>query len=134
MAPASRATLVGMHAKDAHAKEALGRYSERIAARCLRDAGFELLATNWRCPRGEIDIVAADGRTLVICEVKTRSSVAYGDPSEAVGWVKAARLRSLGVQWMTDHHGSWEAIRFDVVSVLRRRAGPAQVRHLRGAF
>jgi putative endonuclease len=117
-----------------HAKDALGKYGERIAARCLRDAGFDVLETNWRCPRGEIDIVAADGRTLVICEVKTRSSVAFGDPAEAVGFVKAARLRTLGVQWMTDHPGGWDEIRFDVVSVLRRGSGPAQVRHLRGAF
>jgi putative endonuclease len=118
-----------------HAKDALGKYGERVAARCLRDAGFEVLDTNWRCPRGEIDIVATDGRTLVICEVKTRSSVAFGDPAEAVGFVKAARLRSLGAQWMADHQGGgWDAVRFDVVSVLRRRHGPAQVRHLRGAF
>jgi putative endonuclease len=116
------------------AKDAIGRYGERVAARCLRDAGFEVIDTNWRCPRGEIDIVAADGRTLVICEVKTRSSVAFGDPAEAVGFVKSARLRRLGTQWLADHPGAWDEIRFDVVSVLRRPGLPAQVRHLRGAF
>jgi putative endonuclease len=113
---------------------ALGRYGERVAARCLSDAGFEVLDTNWRCARGEIDIVARDGAVLVICEVKTRSSTAFGDPAEAVGLVKSNRLRGLGLQWLADHPGQWEAIRFDVVAVLKRQHAPAQVRHLRGAF
>jgi putative endonuclease len=117
-----------------HLKNALGRYGERVAARCLTDAGYLVLDTNWRCPRGEIDIVASVGATLVICEVKTRSSVRFGDPAEAVGFVKANRLRSLGLQWLSDHPGNWESVRFDVVSVLRCGPGPAQVRHLRGAF
>ncbi|UQX90008.1 YraN family protein [Jatrophihabitans telluris] len=115
-------------------KDALGRYGERVAARCLTDAGLEILERNWRCPRGEIDIVAREGDTLVICEVKTRSSVLYGDPSEAVGRVKSARLRSLGLQWLADHPGHWESVRFDVVTVLKSGPGPARIRHLRGAF
>lgn len=117
-----------------HPKDALGRYGEAIAARCLTDSGHRLIATNWRCDRGEIDIVAADGRTLVICEVKTRTSLAFGEPAEAVGATKARRLRLLATRWLAEHPGSWEAVRFDVVSVLRRPVGPAQVRHLRAAF
>ena len=115
-------------------KDAVGRYGEAVAARCLRDAGYQVLQTNWRCARGEIDIVASDGATLVICEVKTRTSAAFGDPAEAVGFVKAQRLRVLAALWLGEHPGQWQAIRFDVVSVLRPAAGPAQVRHLRGAF
>ncbi|CAN5543224.1 YraN family protein [soil metagenome] len=115
-------------------KDALGRYGEAIAARCLREAGFEILDRNWRCARGEIDIVALDRDVLVICEVKTRSSAWFGDPAEAVGFVKAQRLRLLGVQWLAEHAGSWASVRFDVVSILARAEGPAQVRHLRGAF
>jgi putative endonuclease len=113
---------------------ALGQYGERVAARCLTEAGFEIIETNWRCARGELDIVARDGRTLVICEVKTRSSAAYGDPSEAVGRVKSQRLRGLSLQWLADHPGQWEAIRFDVVSVLKAGDAPARVRHLRGVL
>jgi putative endonuclease len=115
-------------------KDALGRYGERVAARCLTDAGFEIIETNWRHARGELDIVARDGAVLVICEVKTRSSVAYGDPAEAVGTTKSNRLRSLGLQWLAEHPGQWEAIRFDVVSVLKRGTAPAQIRHVRGAL
>ncbi|MCW2524683.1 MAG: YraN family protein [Frankiales bacterium] len=113
---------------------ALGQYGERVAARALTDAGFDVIDTNWRCARGEIDIVARDGATLVICEVKTRSSTAFGDPAEAVGSVKARRLRGLGLQWLAEHPGQWETIRFDVVAVLTRDQAPAQVRHLRGVL
>ena len=114
--------------------QTLGQYGEAVAARCLSDAGYEIIAANWRCARGEIDIVARDGATLVVCEVKTRTSAAFGDPAEAVGPVKSQRLRGLATQWMADHPGHWEAVRFDVVTVLPRPAGPARVRHLRGAF
>jgi len=115
-------------------KDALGRYGELIAARCLTDSGHQLIETNWRCRRGEIDIIAAEGRTLVICEVKTRSSLAFGEPAAAVDAAKAQRLRVLAAQWLVEHPGSWDAVRFDVVAVLRRATGPARVRHLRAAF
>ncbi len=115
-------------------KDQLGRYGERIAAQLLVDSGLRILDTNWRCPRGEIDIVAAAGSTLVICEVKTRSGPGFGEPAEAVGPAKSSRLRLLATQWLAEHPGSWSEIRFDVVSVLRGPSGPARVRHLRGAF
>ncbi|MEO6702552.1 MAG: YraN family protein [Jatrophihabitantaceae bacterium] len=115
-------------------KDAIGRYGEAVAARLLIDAGYRVIETNWRSRRGEIDIIAVTGRTLVICEVKTRSSVAFGEPAEAVGPAKAARLRQLATEWLAANPGTWDEIRFDVISVLRPATGPAQVRHLRGAF
>ena len=66
------------------AKDALGAYGERVAAAHLVAAGMTVLERNWRCPLGEIDIVARDGDVLVVCEVKTRSSTALGHPLEAV--------------------------------------------------
>jgi putative endonuclease len=63
------------------AKDGVGKYGERVALRHLEDAGFEILARNWRCPDGEIDIVARDRNVLVICEVKTRSGLGYGLPA-----------------------------------------------------
>jgi putative endonuclease len=115
-------------------KDVLGQRGERIAARCLEERGLRIIETNWRCSRGEIDIVAADGSCLVICEVKTRSSTAFGSPAEAVNRQKSARLRGLGLQWLMDHPSHWDAIRFDVVAVVCRRGQPASVQHLRGAF
>ncbi len=114
------------------AKDAVGRYGEQVAARHLQDSGLVILERNWRCRHGELDIVAREGPVLVICEVKTRSSVAFGDPAEAVVGAKAARLRRLAALWLDAHPGAWPEVRIDVVSVLRRRQGAAAVTHLRG--
>jgi len=116
------------------AKDELGRYGESLAARMLSDRGYEILHRNWRCRQGELDIVAATGRTLVVCEVKTRRSNRFGAPAEAVHPGKANRIRSLTTQYLAAHPGRWQDIRFDVVSVLRPAAGPAQLQHLIGAF
>jgi putative endonuclease len=114
-------------------KDAVGRYGEEVAAQYLSEAGLRILARNWRCPAGEIDIVGEDGALVVICEVKTRSSLRFGDPAEAVDRAKAARLRRLGETWLAAHGGGREA-RYDVVTVLRRPGIGPLVRHLRGAL
>lgn len=116
------------------AKDALGRYGEQVAARHLQAAGLTILDRNWRCSDGELDIVATDGAVLVVCEVKTRSSTAFGDPCEAVNWNKSQRIRRLTAQWLTANESSWAEIRFDVVSVVRQASGAALVRHLPDAF
>ena len=67
---------------------ALGDYGERLACRYLLGQGLTILDRNWRCARGEIDIVALDGRCVVVCEVKTRTSEAFGAPFEAVTWTQ----------------------------------------------
>jgi putative endonuclease len=126
--------LVGVAAKDA-----IGRYGEDVAARHLTDAGLVILDRNWRCPAGELDIVATDGAVLVFVEVKTRSSTLFGVPAEAVIGAKAARVRRLALAWIAARRESgdtdfWAALRFDVVSVLRQRQGAASVDHLVGAF
>ena len=115
-------------------KGAIGRFGEELAARHLEAAGLRILDRNWRCAEGEIDIVAADGDTLVICEVKTRSGTGFGDPAEAVIAAKAARLRRLALRWLAAREVGWRDLRFDVVTVLRRPHGDPVVRHLRGAF
>ena len=113
------------------AKDGIGQYGERVAQRYLLDAGLVILDRNWRCREGELDIVARDGRVLVFCEVKTRSSVAYGDPAEAVVGAKARRLRRLAARWLQEHPGAWPELRIDVISVLRSAHGAAEVRHLK---
>jgi putative endonuclease len=114
---------------------AVGAYGERLATRFLVESGMEILARNWRCEQGEIDIVAMDDACLVIVEVKTRRSLAFGSPVEAVTPVKAARLRRLAARWLTEHRplvGSVADVRIDVVGVLRPAGGPAQIEHLVG--
>lgn len=116
------------------AKDAVGAYGERVAARHLTDAGLVVLDRNWRCPHGELDIVARDGPTLVFCEVKTRRGDQFGTPAEAVVATKARRIRRLATLWIAASGLRPPEIRFDVLSVRARRSGPAHVEHLRGAF
>lgn len=113
-------------------KDAVGAYGERVAADHLVRGGMVLLDRNWRCAAGEIDIVARDGDVLVICEVKTRTSTAFGTPLEGVTARKAARLRRLAAAWVRAHGLNVPEIRIDLVGVLRPRTGPAQVEHVRG--
>lgn len=116
-----------------HPKDALGRYGEELATEHLRRQGLTVLARNWRCAQGELDIIARDGSTLVICEVKTRRGTGYGDPVEAVGPRKLRRLRELALRWLDEQQVHVPDIRIDVIGVLRPGSGPAVIHHIRGA-
>ncbi|MCU1538428.1 MAG: hypothetical protein JWP82_2779 [Humibacillus sp.] len=113
----------------------LGDYGERLAGRYLTDAGLTILDRNWRCVRGEIDIVARDPdppRALVVCEVKTRSGDGFGAPFEAVTWRKQRRLRQLAGLWCDAHPGAAGPLRIDVISIVRPPGRRARLEHLRG--
>jgi putative endonuclease len=101
-----------------HARRALGASGEELVATWYESHGYVVAARNWRNPTGELDIVAVRGRLVVFCEVKTRTSDAFGVPAEAITRTKQQRLRRLGAQWLeaTAHPAS--EIRFDVASVL----------------
>ena len=117
------------------ATNAVGAYGERRAAAYLvNEAGMQVLVLNWRCADGEIDIVARDGTALVFVEVKTRRDLRFGPPEESVVFAKRRRLRRLALQWLAQSGFRPQQIRFDVVSVLRPRRGPALVEHVRAAF
>ena len=113
-------------------KDVLGRQGEQLAADFLANAGLVVLDRNWRCAHGEIDIVAADGGTLVICEVKTRSGVRFGTPLEAVTRQKAWRQRRLAAAWLRDRDVLFDEIRIDVIGVLRTAPGTFRIQHVRG--
>jgi len=113
-------------------KDLLGQQGEQLAAKFLTDAGLSVLGRNWRCKMGEIDIVALDGRTLVVCEVKTRSGVRFGTPLEAITRQKAQRLRRLAVAWVRAHGLVFDQIRIDVIAVLRAASGDFSIEHVRG--
>jgi putative endonuclease len=120
-------------------KDAVGRYGEQLAVELLEATGAVVLARNWRCRAGELDVVVREGDELVFVEVKTRSSLAFGTPAEAISPVKTARIRRLALTWIAEQRElggplAWSALRFDVVSVLRTRSGPPQVTRVRGAF
>ena len=116
------------------AKDALGRRGEAIAARYLMDSGLTIVDRNWRCPQGEIDLVARDAGELVFVEVKTRSGVGFGHPLESITVAKLARLRRLAAAWCSAHPGDHDRIRIDAVAVIAPRFGPVEVEHLERVF
>ncbi|MGW4421181.1 YraN family protein [Streptosporangium sp. NPDC004631] len=116
------------------AKDELGKHGEQIAVDYLLAHDMQILDRNWRCSDGEIDVVAREGRTLVVVEVKTRSGRTHGTALEAVTWAKLARLRRLATRWRgerCDRCERFDAIRVDVVA-LERFAGDFVIRHERG--
>jgi len=100
-----------------------------MAAAWYEAHGYQVVARNWRCRQGELDLVVRRGRTVVFCEVKTRTSAAFGVPVEAVTRTKQVRLRALAARWLEESSPASAEIRFDVASVL---AGELEV--LEGAF
>lgn len=115
-----------------NAKDVLGRRGEQEAADYLRRAGFRILDRNWRCADGEIDIVAAERRVLVVCEVKTRSGDRRGTPLEAVTARKLSRLRRLAVRWIVAHGVLFDEVRVDVVGITQDGGGGFRLEHVRG--
>lgn len=111
----------------------LGRYGEDRAQHWYLERGYQLYDRNWRCPEGELDLVLglADGPslTVVFSEVKARSGVRFGTPSEAVGREKQQRLRRLAVAWLGAHRVQADHLRFDVVAVTGGR-----IEVIQGAF
>lgn len=108
----------------------LGKRGEDAAAAYLAKLGWTVLDRNWRCPDGELDIVAYDGRRHVVCEVKTRSTARFGDPLEAITRAKAVRLRRLAWQWAAAHGVGGMSIRVDVLGLVTDGDG-FSVDHLR---
>ena len=113
-------------------KDVLGRNGEQAAVDYLEGVGFRILDRNWRCADGEIDIVAVDRHTFVVCEVKTRSGTRYGTPLDAVGRAKQRRLRRLAVLWLSAHGIRFDEIRIDVIGLLYDGTGGFTVEHVRG--
>ncbi|MFF3315200.1 YraN family protein [Streptomyces sp. NPDC003035] len=118
-----------------NATNALGRYGEELAVRRLTESGMSVLARNWRCGRtGEIDIVARDGDTVVICEVKTRREGAFEHPMAAVTPTKADRLKQLAACWLDRHGGPPPdgGVRIDLIGIVLPRRGAPVVTHAQG--
>lgn len=111
-------------------KQALGRWGEDRVARWYRRHGFEVLERNWRCRHGELDVIVRRGSVVAVCEVKTRSSNAFGTPAEAVDWRKQRRIRRLAAQWLSEQERRGAVqLRFDVAEVMGR-----EIRVIESAF
>ncbi|HZM31465.1 MAG TPA: YraN family protein [Acidimicrobiales bacterium] len=100
----------------------LGAQGEQRAASWYAAQGYVVVARNWRCTDGELDLVVASPDELVFCEVKTRSSDRFGLPAEAVTAVKQRRVRRLAARFLAEAGGAGgRSLRFDVASVVGER-------------
>ena len=110
-------------------KRAAGTAGESAACEALKRAGLTILERNWRRPTGEIDIIAKDKRTIVFIEVKTRSSLRFGRPAEAVNQAKQMHILRTAMLYLAEKGLEDAPVRFDIVEVL-----PTGVHHIRAAF
>jgi putative endonuclease len=115
-------------------RQQLGNQGEQLANQFLRKRGYIILAQNYRCPLGEIDIIAKDKRTLVFIEVKSRQSLQYGQPSEAVTYRKQQQISKVAQYYITANNFGAKAARFDVIAILLPPAGAPKIEHFTNAF
>jgi putative endonuclease len=112
----------------------LGRKGEEIAVKFLQEKGYNILHTNWKHGRKEIDIIARYKGTLVFTEVKTRSGQAFGMPEEAVNGIKEAHIRYVAENYLERFQPKIEALRFDIVSITFIAGNPMEIIHLEDVF
>lgn len=115
-------------------KAAVWHRGEDAAAAHLERLGWTILARNWRCRAGELDIVAREpgpAGAVVFCEVKSRRGTAFGQPVEAITSAKVSKLRELAQHWLRAQSGSAAAIRLDAIGVLFA-GGRIEIDHRRG--
>ena len=118
---------------EANSTSEVGRIGENAALDVYRNRGYRVVARNWRCPLGELDLVLLRGEMLVICEVKTRRGSTFGGGYEGVTARKRAKVRALAEAFLRARPGCPETVRFDVASVALR-AGLVEVELFEDAF
>jgi putative endonuclease len=111
----------------------LGALGEQLAVDHLTVLGLRIVARNWRCRYGELDIIAAaPDRTVVFVEVKTRTGDGFGGVQYAVTPTKVRRIRRLAGLWLAGQEQKWAAVRIDVIGVRIGRQRTPEITHLRG--
>jgi len=115
-------------------EQELGKAGELAACRFLKSQGYRVLARNFGCPAGEIDLICREADCIVFVEVKTRSDDAPADPEANITPRKQRRLEEAARIWLARHRWPDCAYRFDAVSVIIPETGEANVRHIRDAF
>lgn len=104
-------------------RQLLGRWGEKVAAHFLEAKGYVIVERNWRTGRGELDLVAQDGSTLVFVEVKTRRGQEYGTPEESITPRKQEKLLELVQNYLTNHQLGEAEWRVDVVAIELDKGG-----------
>lgn len=106
-----------------------GTQYEKAVGAYLESQGYQIVAYNYRCKRGEVDIIALDGGTLVFCEVKFRKTESMGHPTEAVDYRKQKRISKTALSYLTENHLQGTSCRFDVIGILGEK-----MIHIKNAF
>ena len=113
---------------------ALGRRGEEIALEYFRGKGYRIVERGFRLFRGEIDIIAYDGPTLVFIEVKTRATTEFGLPEEAVTPAKQSQIRKIARGYLVERGLGEPDCRFDVLAILVPEEGDPVITHFESAF
>jgi putative endonuclease len=116
------------------ARKALGARAEEAARAELVRRGFEIIGQNVRVGKLELDVLAARGDLLVVCEVRARTTTRFGSPAETIGPVKIARIRRATSEWLRSQSSRHRQIRFDVASVIERSDGTLELDYFENAF
>ncbi|MCU7494643.1 MAG: YraN family protein [Ignavibacteria bacterium] len=111
-----------------------GREGEEMAARLLESKGFRIVERNYHFGKGEIDIIAKDGETLVFVEVKYRQNLEYGEPEYSITPAKIKQVRKLAECYLFERKIDESACRFDVVAILEERPGEPVINYYEDAF
>ena len=114
-------------------RKSVGKAGEDLAERYLKRQGYAIVERNYRCPLGEIDLIALNKRVVVFVEVKTRRVDTSGAPLESVNAVKQRRLKRAALHYLNKHRLHDRDVQFDVVGISLRSDPPA-VQHVRHAF
>ncbi|MDO8675401.1 MAG: YraN family protein [Candidatus Omnitrophota bacterium] len=115
--------------------ESLGRWGEERAAEFLKAKGYRILERNYKNKIGEIDVIASDGKILIFVEVKTRRSLAYGQPYDSVTRHKQMKIARVAFSYLKYRCGTVDVnARFDVISIVRDGSGQTRIEHIPHAF
>lgn len=115
--------------------ESLGRWGEERAAEFLKAKGYRILERNYKNKIGEIDLVVSDGKGLCFIEVKTRRSLAYGQPYESVTRHKQIKIARVAFAYLKHRCGTVDVnARFDVISIIKDGSGQTRIEHIPHAF
>ena len=113
-------------------RKQLGRRGESLAASYLTGKGYTIIERNWRCPAGELDLVAQLGDTLVFVEVRTRRGIRFGSPEASITPAKQTRLIELAQTYLQQTPLSYQTCRIDVIAI-HLDSGSSQINHIENA-
>lgn len=113
-------------------RPAFGAWGEDLAAQYVESLGWTIIARNWMCDVGEIDLIARDDQTVVFIEVKARSGTGFGDSLESITTAKVRKLHELALAWLVNQDEGVHSVRIDAIGVMVRPGAEPTVTHVRG--